>query len=67
MWFEARNGDRNVIDPPIVLMLRLQESCPTAPATYGIMNVEALLNGALLSCQISYNSNYQLLPIITSF
>jgi len=46
-WFEACNGDRNVIDP-IVLMPRLKEACPTAPASYGIMNVEALLNGALL-------------------
>ena len=46
-WFEASNGDRNVIDP-IVLMPRLKESCPTAHASYGIMNVEALLNGALL-------------------
>jgi hypothetical protein len=46
-WFEASNGDRNVIDP-IVLMPRLKEACPTAPASYGIMNVEALLNGALL-------------------
>jgi hypothetical protein len=46
-WFEASNGDRNVIDP-IVQMPRLQEASPTAPATYGIMNVEALLNGALL-------------------
>jgi hypothetical protein len=46
-WFEASNGDRNVIDP-IVLMPRLQESCPNAPASYGIMHVEALLNGALL-------------------
>jgi hypothetical protein len=29
-------------------MPRLKEACPTAPASYGIMNVEALLNGALL-------------------
>jgi hypothetical protein len=41
------NADNNVIDP-IVLMPRLKGSRPTAPASYGIINVEALLNGALL-------------------
>ena len=46
-WFEACNGDRNVIDP-IVQMPRLQEACVTAPASYGVMPVTALLNGALL-------------------
>ena len=46
-WFEACNGDHNVIDP-IVLMPRLQEACITAPTSYGVMPVSALLNGALL-------------------
>jgi hypothetical protein len=46
-WFEACNGDRHVIDP-IVQMPRLQEACVTAPASYGVMPVAALLNGALL-------------------
>ena len=46
-WFEACNGDRNVIDP-IVQMPRLQEACITAPTSYGVMPVSALLNGALL-------------------
>jgi hypothetical protein len=46
-WFEAANGDRNVIDP-IVQMPRLQETCFTAPESYGVMPVDALLNGALL-------------------
>jgi hypothetical protein len=48
-WFEACNGDRNVIDP-IVQMPRLQEACIPAPASYGVlvMPVSALLNGALL-------------------
>ena len=45
-WFEACNGDRNVIDL-IVQMPRLQEACVTAPASYGVMPVAALLNGAL--------------------
>ena len=46
-WFEACNGDHNVIDP-IVQMPRLQEACITAPASYGVMPVTALLNGALV-------------------
>ena len=46
-WFEACNGDRNVIDP-IVQMPRLQEACITATTSYGVMPVSALLNGALL-------------------
>ena len=46
-WFEACNGDRNVIDP-IVQMPRLQEACITATTSYGVMPVTALLNGALL-------------------
>ena len=41
------NGDHNVIDP-IVQMPRLQEACITAPASYGVMPVTALLNGALV-------------------
>jgi len=46
-WFEACHGDHNVIDP-IVQMPRLQEACITAPTSYGVMPVSALLNGALL-------------------
>jgi hypothetical protein len=46
-WFEACNGDRNVIDP-IVQMPRVQEACITATTSYGVMPVTALLNGALL-------------------
>jgi hypothetical protein len=46
-WFQAAQGDRNVIDP-LVLMPRLQEASVTAPTSYGVMPVEALINGALL-------------------
>ena len=46
-WFEACNGDRNIIDP-LVLMPRLQEACVNEPASYGVMPVTALINGALL-------------------
>ncbi len=46
-WFEACNGDRNIINP-IVLMPRLQEACVNEPASYGVMPVTALLNSALL-------------------
>jgi hypothetical protein len=46
-WFEACNGDRNVIDP-IVQMPRVQDACIIATTSYGVMPVTALLNGALL-------------------
>jgi hypothetical protein len=46
-WFEPCNGDRNIIDP-LVLMPRLQEACVNEPASYGVMPVTALINGALL-------------------
>ena len=45
-WFEACNGDRNVIDP-VVLMPRLQEARVNEPASYGVMPVTAVLNGGL--------------------
>jgi hypothetical protein len=53
-WFEACNGDCNVIDP-VVLMPRLQEARVNEPASYGVMPVTAVLNGALL---IPYESFY---------
>ena len=46
-WFEACNGDHNVIDP-IVQMPRIKEACITATTSYGVMPVTALVNGALL-------------------
>ena len=46
-WFEACNGDHNVIDP-IVQMPRVQEACIAATTSYGVMPVTALVNGVLL-------------------
>ena len=53
-WFEACDGDHNVIDP-IVQMPRVKEACITATTSYGVMPVTAVLNGALL---IPYESFY---------
>jgi hypothetical protein len=48
-WFEACNGDRNIIDH-IAQMPRLQEACVTAPASYGygVMPVTALFKWRLI-------------------